>query len=242
MTFTIRTEGYEGPLDVLLELIEKRKLLINDVSLAKVADDFIEYVGSHPEFPISQTAHFVLVASTLLLIKSKSLLPSLTLSEEEEADVEDLKRRLHLHAVFKREAENVRVQFGKAVLLFPYKDRPREAVFSPDQSMTAALLSEAMMRVLNNLPQGAEKLVTATVKKVVSLEEMIEQLGSRIEKAVSMRFRDFSNADKAEKVEVIVSFLAMLELVKQGVIRVTQDRTFSDILMEHDQIGTPRYG
>lgn len=242
MNFTIRTESYEGPLDVLLDLIEKRKLFINDISLAAVADDFIEYVRSHSEFPLSQTAHFVLVASTLLLIKSKSLLPTLSFTEEEEADVEDLKRRLELHALFKSEAEEVRKQFGKAPLLFPAQDRPQETVFSPDASMSVASLTEAIATVMANLPKGGDKLVKATIKKVVSLEEMIDRLGDRIQKAVSMRFREFSGHGKAEKVEVIVGFLAMLELVKQGIIRVTQDSNFDDILMEHDQIGTPRYG
>lgn len=242
MTFTVKTESFEGPLDVLLGLIEKRKLLINEISLASVADDFIAYVNSHREFPISQAAHFVLVASTLLLIKSKSLLPVLEFTEEEQADVEDLKLRLALHQLFKAQAEIVRRDFGKMPLNFPERERPREPVFSPDESMTVDGISEAIRRVIINLPKGSEKLVAATVAKVMSLEEMIDRLSERISSAVRMRFHDFSGMGKAEKVEVIVSFLAMLELVKQGVIKVAQEGHFSDIVMEHDRVGTPRYG
>ena len=85
--FSIRTEVFEGPLDLLLTLIEKRKFLVNDISLAAVTDDFIKYMNMGEEVLLSERAHFVLTAATLLLIKSKSLLPTLELTEEEILDV-----------------------------------------------------------------------------------------------------------------------------------------------------------
>ena len=75
MLFTVKTQSFEGPLDLLLDLIEKRKLFINDISLVKVTDDFIAHVRQFENLPMAESAHFILVASTLLLIKSKSLLP-----------------------------------------------------------------------------------------------------------------------------------------------------------------------
>ena len=92
--YTVKTEAFEGPLDILLSLIEKRKLHINDVSLSKVADDFIAYINSIEEFPLEESADFILIASTLILIKSKSLLPTLDLSIEEEEDISTLEDRL----------------------------------------------------------------------------------------------------------------------------------------------------
>ena len=92
--YQVKTHIFEGPLDTLLSLIEKRKLFINDISLSKVADDYIAYIKSLENFPIADSAHFILIASTLVLIKSKSLLPNLTLSEEEEHSIEDLEARL----------------------------------------------------------------------------------------------------------------------------------------------------
>ncbi len=73
-TFTIKTDKFQGPLDVLLDLIEKRKLHINEISLAKIADDYVSHVNNLGQFPIAESAQFILIASTLLLIKSKSLL------------------------------------------------------------------------------------------------------------------------------------------------------------------------
>ena len=93
MSFAIKHEKFEGPLELLLDLIEKRKLFINDIALAKVADDYVEYVKTVGDFPLSESAQFILIASTLLLIKSKSLLPNLELSEDEKGNIADLERR-----------------------------------------------------------------------------------------------------------------------------------------------------
>ena len=75
MSFIVKQQHFEGPLDLLLSLIEKRKLFINDIALAKVTDDFISHIQSLNQFPMADSANFILIASTLLLIKSKSLLP-----------------------------------------------------------------------------------------------------------------------------------------------------------------------
>ncbi len=83
--YKVKTHVFEGPLDLLLDLVEKRKLFVNDVSLAEVTDDFIKYIETHEEFPIGESAEFIVIASTLMLVKSRSLLPMLALTEDEEA-------------------------------------------------------------------------------------------------------------------------------------------------------------
>ena len=103
--FHIQTEHFQGPLDLLLSLIEKRKLFINDFALSRVTDDFIQHVKGFTSYPIDDVANFLLVASTLVLIKSTSLLPDLSLSKEEEQDIDDLKYRLALLELFKNIAE-----------------------------------------------------------------------------------------------------------------------------------------
>jgi len=92
--FFVKAGTYEGPFELLLDLIEARKFLVNDLALANITEDFIQHVRGQATFPVEETANFIQIAATLLLIKSKSLIPDLTLTEEENADVEDLKRRL----------------------------------------------------------------------------------------------------------------------------------------------------
>ena len=105
--------------------------------------------------------------------------------------------------------------------------------------MTLSNIFESMRAVLANLPKK-EFLPKAVVDKVISLEEMISNLTSRITTGLKMSFRDFSK-DKEGRVNVIVSFLAMLELVKQGIINVVQERHFDDIVMETEHVGLPKY-
>jgi segregation and condensation protein A len=93
MPYSVKTDSYEGPFEVLLDLIEARKLLVNDLALANITEDFIAHARAQEAFPLEETANFIQIAATLLLIKSKSLIPDLELTDEEDADVEDLKRR-----------------------------------------------------------------------------------------------------------------------------------------------------
>jgi segregation and condensation protein A len=240
MSFIVKQQQFEGPLDLLLSLIEKRKLFINDISLAKVTDDFIEHIKSFDNFPIGESANFILIASTLLLIKSKSLLPTLELTEEEQGSISDLETRLKIYQKIKDASMNIKNIFGKKIIFQPSQSRKTEPVFSPDASMTLQNLIAAVRDVIKNFPKK-ELLPKAIVRKVISLEEMITTLTNRIKTNLRVRFRDFANIGKEEKVNIIVSFLAMLELVKQGIIHVTQEKHFEDIHMETNEVGVPKY-
>jgi segregation and condensation protein A len=245
-TFTIKTEAFEGPLELLLSLIEKRKLFINDIALAQVTDDYIKYLEQHPETSISHNAAFILVASTLLLIKSKSLLPTLDLTTEEQASVEDLEKRLKLYQRFKELSRHIQERFGKNIQFGREQAANTVTVFAPHKGITAASLVESVKRVLSQMPKP-EKLPEVVVRTVISLEEMIDRLTDRVQSAIRMSFREFSgmrkgsSIPKEQKVDVIVSFLAMLELVKNGIIQAKQDDRFGEIEMETGQIGVPQY-
>ncbi|KKU68048.1 MAG: ScpA/B protein [Parcubacteria group bacterium GW2011_GWA2_47_16] len=240
MAFTVKQEHFEGPLDVLLSLIEKRKLFINDISLAKVADDYLAHVKQLENFPIADSANFILIASTLVLIKSKSLLPNLELTSDEQGDIADLERRLKIYQRIKELSVGVKSLFGRKVM-FALEPRKVEPIFSPDDSMTVTAFLESVKNVLQSLPKK-ELLPKAVVAKVMSLEDMITHLTERVTENLSMSFREFSKGHNENKVHVIVSFLAMLELVKQGIISVTQENHGEDIVMETEGLGTPHYG
>ncbi len=241
--FSVKTPVFEGPLDLLLDLIEKRKLLINEVSLAQIADDYIVHVKGLEQYPIASSAHFILIASTLLLIKSRSLLPQLKLTEEEEQSISDLEHRLKIYREMRELSRDIAARFGKQII-FPPETRKFDPVFSPDKDTNTNSLFSAIQSVLKNLPK-TESLPQTVVKKVISLEEMIGRLTERVQGALKMSFKDFAGArgaiGKEKKVEIIVSFLAMLELVKQGIISVIQESRSNDILMETKEVGVPRY-
>lgn len=238
--FKVQVGEFEGPLELLLELIERRKLHISEVSLSKVADEFIEYTRDQVDFPIADSADFILVASTLLLIKSKSLLPNLPLTEEESESIEDLEERLTLYKKYKELSLNLGKMFGN-FLYFAKERKTLNVVFSPTGEITFDSLKNSLYEVLLKIPKAVENLPKVMVEKIVSLEEMIEKLSERITQSLRTSFGEFSGKGKTEKVNVIVSFLAMLELVKQGMVRVTQENHFDDIQIEGEDIGVPKY-
>lgn len=240
-SFKIKTEVFEGPLDLLLSLIEKRKLFINDISLAQVADDYIEYINKQENFPIASTADFILIASTLVLIKSKSLLPTLKLSEEEQEDIDDLETRLKFHQRMKELSLHISKSFGKNIMYPKTFLKNIEPVFSPDSDLSVLKIKEGIKSIIQNLPKKVAVIPKKVIEKVISLEEMIENLTERITKNLKMSFKEFSGIGKAQKIDVIVSFLAVLELVKQGAISVSQYDKFSDITIESDKIEIPKY-
>ncbi|KKQ78188.1 MAG: hypothetical protein A3A96_00145 [Candidatus Zambryskibacteria bacterium RIFCSPLOWO2_01_FULL_39_39] len=238
--FKVRVGEFEGPLTLLLDLIEKRKLHISDVSLSAVADEFIEHIKSFEEFPIADSADFILIASTLLLIKSKSLLPNLSLTTEEQGSIKDLENRLITYRKYKELSINIERMFGN-FLYFAKERKEINVVFAPTPDITLLSLKRALREALQNIPQQIEDLPKMVVQKIMSLEEMVDKLKDRVQTSLKTSFSDFAHVGKAEKVNVIVSFLAMLELVKQGMLRVNQSRHFEDISMESENISTPTY-
>jgi segregation and condensation protein A len=245
--YHVKTEHFEGPLDLLLSLIEKRKLFISDFSLAKVADDYIDHIRNFDVYPIGDVANFLLVASTLVLIKSKTLLPTLSLTRDEESDIDDLKRRLALYEMFRGLSTGIQEIFGRHIL-FARSGRPtRDVTFAPDDGITIATLAQSISDVILALPKKST-LPKATVRKVISLEDMMQRLSQRVTLALKTSFTQFSRYErgvqvpKEHRVLIIVSFLAMLELVKQGVVHVTQHDDFGDIDIETHAFVTPHYG
>lgn len=240
--FTIETSTFTGPLDLLLTLIEKRKLLINDIALSKVADDYVTHVKTFEQFPVSLTAHFLLIASTLILIKSRSLLPSLSISTEEQADIEELENRLKTYQALQKHIPALAARLTRARMFGrTYKQIPaRAAQFAPGKNVTVETLHGTLCALLQDLPQP-EHMPLAAVKKIITLEEMLGRLRNRIRETFENSFHEFAGMQREERVHVVVSFLAMLELIKQGLITAKQREHFADITMQTQELQVPHY-
>ena len=234
MSFLVKTEQFEGPLDLLLSLIEKRKLFVNDISLANVTEEYISYANVQNEYNIEEKTSFLVIATTLILIKSRSLLPNLSLTTEESVQIEVLEDRLKLYAIARKIGESILEMYGKNILFSGASRKNDTPIFTPDKKVNLEVLQNALNNVINNLPKE-EKLPEINVERMMSIEEMMENLHERIGNAVQASFHNISGGQpktKEEKVFVIVSFLAMLELVRQGIIDVLQNDIFEDITIE----------
>ncbi len=237
--FSVKTSVFEGPLELLLDLVEKRKLLINDISLAGVTDEYMRQVSLMQELSLPNTAQFITLAATLLLVKSKSLLPVLDLTEEEEQSIEELEERLKQYQIVRDASLLLQAGFGRQILYCPVFTPPSTIVYMPDQYCTLASLHSSIYEVLRDLPKKEEPS-RASVKVTISLEDMMTKLAERIRKDIKTRFSQLHDGEVEKKV-VIVGFLAILELFKQGNLIINQTARYSDIDIELDQGETPKY-
>jgi segregation and condensation protein A len=237
--FTIQTETYEGPFELVLELIENHKLHISELSLAKITDEFIGHIKNHELYPVEQTADFIGVASTLLLIKSKSLLPTLELTEGEQEDITQFQDRLQMYEKTREASKELAKLFGVSVLVSPLirEDIP---LFSPSADLLTPNIITALEKVLTQIVEQ-EHIPEARVRSSVTLEQMMEALVERVRTAMNVSFKTFS-ADASAKVDVIVSFLALLELVKDGKLDAVQHNDFEDIQISASGVDVPHYG
>lgn len=240
--FHIKHEVYEGPVEVLLELIEKRKFFVNDISLATVTDDFIAYIQNKGMLPEHVSA-FLSVAATLLLIKARSLLPNIELTNEESESISDLERRLALLAIITEASKWLIQKYGKKI---SFEGAPRSGgvVFTPDPSLPVEMLATLVDGALVRVPLPKLKTPEARVFKTISIAEVLDTLYERIQRALSVNFNDIvvhapEGGEREKKVYVIVSFLGMLELVRRGFVDAIQEEGFQNITLSAQASPSP---
>lgn len=231
VVFEIKHEKFEGPLELLLDLIEKEKLSISEISLARVAEEYIAHVRSLEQIDPEQLAEFLVVASQLMLIKSRSLLPNLSFSEEEEQPAEELEHRLAEYRKFRERATLLKkLEAARKPIFVRDAYLAFAPVFFPPPHLALGDLTNAFRTFLAALPK-IEKLIEEKMKRVISLEERMAQIRSLVQGAVERAFSDIVKGS-AGKVDIIVSFLAILELTKQKLVDVSQKGAFSDIMVK----------
>jgi len=232
-TYKIKTGAFDGPFHLLLTLIEERKFFINDLSLAQVTEDYLNYVNKLEKLNPAEISNFIVVAATLILIKSKSLLPDLNLTSEEESDIHNLEERLKLYELYTKLGGHIKEMFGEKIIFAPLERKNEVLIFLPDDQITKESMMTFVRDALGRVPKKVF-LPEVEVKKVMSIEEMISKLTERIEKTLEMNFKDFAGVAKTkeERIVVIIGFLAMLELVRQGILHAVQENNFEDIIIK----------
>jgi segregation and condensation protein A len=234
MEFNVKLERFEGPYTKLLELIQEHKLSITEVSLASIADEYINYVkmlqtqeaGNHnTSVDISQ---FILVASTLMLIKARSLLPGIAFTQEEERQVNQLEKKLELYQKLMSACSLVKNVYGKTPLVSRNRKTPKDiSVFVPPTTVNASTLQSIALLTIS-LFKPLERLRDIYVEQAIRIETVIENLMERVSKASAVSLSTVAGDAKTfteKKKLLIVSFIAMLELIRSGSISATQEGT-----------------
>jgi len=231
MSYHFKLEKFEGPLDLLLELIEKEELKISELSLAKVADQYLEYIKLNNNIHLENLSDFLSVASKLILIKSRSLLPILKFTDDEEGEIHDLARQLEEYKRFKEASLSLGKMAGLGRIAYSREGYSGIAsFFYPPENLNIFDLKKHFQAVLAEIPI-IEKLEEEYVREVMTLEQKINDLQNVLRKKVETCFSEVASCAK-DKIDVIVSFLAMLEMVKQRIIDVEQGELFKEIKMK----------
>lgn len=227
VAYKVKLEKFEGPLDLLLDLIEKEKMDITHVSLSKVTDDYLKYLENAEEISLALLADFLHVAAQLILIKSQNLLPEISFGTEEEVSAAELQARLLEYKKYKDLSLKIQELYGKNISFEQKFSLQKIDAFYPGKTLNFKNIE----LVLTDLLGRFEKLVVLekkTIKKAVSIKEKIVYIKSLILKQAKFKFHDLIK-NKKSKTETIVSFLALLELNKQHFLYVQQDKIFGDI-------------
>ena len=237
MYYKVSLEKFTGPLDLLLSLIEEKKMAIGEISLAQVTDQFLEYLKKIEDDVSNEyqriLADFLVVASRLILIKSRSLLPNLILNAEEEDDIKDLQIRLKAYQeikmmakMLKKWAKDRNSYFSREYFL------NLNTAFYPPKNITTEDLKNIYALFLKTLPQ-IEKLEEKGLIRIMSLEEKIEELMNRISTAAEASFNEISGSStKEEKINVVLAFLAILMLFRKRILEISQDKLFGEIKLK----------
>src|SRR4030042_2520445 len=225
--FSVKIEKFEGPLDLLLELIEEQRLDIAEVSIAKVANDYLDYIRSEEKISLEHLAAFVNMPSKIILIKTRSMLPTLEVTPEEEKEIKDLEMQLREYKKYKESSLKLAEFFGRKIMFSRDYFLGSTSVFSPPKNINIHDLKKKFLSVVDEIVLP-EKVPEEAIRDIIPLEDKINELENSLRKKIEMSFSKIKDQAQ-DKVEVIVSFLALLELVKQRIVSVEQSGLFSEI-------------
>ncbi|RJP44983.1 segregation/condensation protein A [Candidatus Parcubacteria bacterium] len=241
MEYELRLEQFNGPISKLLELIEEKQLEITEINLAEVTDDFLKHIRTLERVETPFLADFIAVASRLIFIKSKILLPEFQLSGEEEAAIKDLERRLTLYRELKPAMKAIakfwragNQEFARPYFLNVTFLDPKQgaSIFYPGERLAAELLVGSLERILDVFRKL--ELETQTIKEtIVTIEEKIREIIARLQKQGATSVKNLSRGRSVS--EIIAIFLAILHLAREQAVRLEQDGHFSDIIIKHSR-------
>lgn len=231
--YSIHLPEFEGPLDLLLQMIERAELDITRMSLAAVADQYLEFISKPGNIELSSLADYLVMAARLILIKSRSLLPRP--EEEQELEVEDsaeaLARQLREYKMFKQIAQQLREREQKNLHLFPRRaPAPRPTVTRP--AKISGLTFTALYNALRHTIEANPDMPAGTTLEPMRLSihhriERIRELTATMERVAFSELLEQART----RIEVIVTFLAVLESLKRKLISVKQDGMFGEIFV-----------
>ena len=233
--YTIKIDNFEGPIDLLLYLIEKNKMDIYEINLTEITEQYMEYLNKMQELNLEIASEFLVMASTLLYLKSKNLLPKQ--EEEEEITEEELIRRIVEYKKFKEMSkvfkENYE-EFSKRIFKGPEDiELPKKTLEEKyDKNVIPEIYKEIVERTSVRLNQNAKNIEKIALVDTYTVGSKVKEMFKILIKSKKFVFNKVFSLSKRNKQEVVTAFTGLLELSRRDKVVTEQNELFGDILVE----------
>lgn len=237
--YTVRIENFEGPMDLLIHLIEKNKMDVYDIRITEITDQYVDYLRQMEELDLELTSEFLVMASTLLLLKSRMLLPEANKAGDESGDLKDeLVNRLIEYKKFKEFAAELKQREADYSKLFykPHEvfrilpEKKVNASFPPE--LIPALYKEICERNARKMNPNKRNVEDLVLKDKVTIRSKIREIIKTLIKKTKFRFSELFKGEKRTRINIAVAFMAMLELAKVKRVSLEQKEAFGEITVK----------
>lgn len=234
--YALKLDNFEGPLDLLCHLIDKNKMDIYDVKLSDITDQYIEYINEMEKQNLDVTSEFLVIASTLLFLKSKELLPKET-DDETEITEEELIRRIIEYKKYKEISKKFKDMLAENNRRF-YKipdiiELPKQKI---EKDYSSELLYQNYQRMMNNLKtkmnKNAENIEKIAITDTYTVTSKVKEIFRELSKKPRFVFNKLFSIKAKPKAEVVTAFTGLLELTRRNKVVASQEELFGDIVVE----------
>lgn len=238
--YAIKIENFEGPLDLLCHLIDKNKMNIYDIKISEIADQYIEYINQMEENNLEVTSEFLVMASTLLFIKSKGLLPNQVEAEEdltEEQLIEriiEYKKYKEITAKFRTSYEEFSKRFFKIAEVIELPKQKLEVEYSTE--MLPEIYRAIIQRNNEKVNQNAKNIERIAIVETYTVASKVKEMFKELVRKPKFVFNKLYSLSKCNKQEVVTAFTGLLELSRRNKVTTVQETLFGDITVEKAKI------
>lgn len=234
--YAIKIENFEGPLDLLCHLIDKNKMNIYDIKLSEITDQYIEYIDKMEQMNLEVTSEFLIMASTLLYIKSKNLLPT-EVEDERELTEEELLQRIIEYKKYKEISKKMKEFYEVNAKRF-YK--LQEVIELPKQKLEREYKKETIIELYtqmvennkNRLNQNAKNIEKIAITDSYTVGSKVKEIFRELLKRPKFVFNRFYKLSEHNKQEVVTAFTGLLELSRRSKVTTEQEELFGDIIVQ----------
>ena len=234
--FAIKLDNFEGPLDLLCHLVDKNKMDINQIKISEITDQYIDYINKMQELNLDVTSEFILMASTLLFIKSKSLLPK-QVEDEAELTEEELVHRIIEYKKYKEISKKLKELYQVYSKRF-YKvpDKIELPARKLEQNYSKELIEQSYKNLVeknkSKINKNAINIEKIAITETVTVTSKVKDIFKELIKKPRFIFSKLCSAKKYTRLETVTAFSGILELTRRNKIKAQQEKNFGDIIVE----------